>query len=89
MSVVLIIAEGPVYTLRRLDVVGNATTRDNVIRRRVAFKPDDPFDEALLELSIMRINELGLFHEFKREDVVVKVNKKGKFVDLTFNLREK
>jgi outer membrane protein assembly factor BamA len=87
--VLLIVTEGPVYRLRRLEFIGNSTTRDNVIRRRVAFNPNDAFDEELLELSIKRINELGLFYEFKREDVEVKANKKGKFVDLVFNLKER
>ena len=87
--VVLIITEGSVYRLRRLEFIGNATTRDNVIRRRVAFNPNDAFDEELLDLSIKRINELGLFYEFNREDIEVKVNKKGKYVDVVFNLKER
>lgn len=88
-TVVLSITEGPVYRLRRLEMMGNAQTRDRVIRRRVVLNEDGPFDEELVELSIKRINELGIFEESKREDIEVKVNKKGKFVDLTFRLKEK
>jgi len=88
-TVVLTVAEGPVYRLRRLEMIGNDETRDNVIRRRVAVNEGNAFDEELLELSIKRINQLGIFQEFTREDIDVKVNKKGKFVDLTFRLKEK
>jgi outer membrane protein assembly factor BamA len=85
---VLQIHEGPVYLLRRLDMLGNATTRDRVIRRRLALQEGDAFEEDLLELSIKRINELGIFEEFTRENVEVVVNKKKQFVDLTFKVRE-
>jgi outer membrane protein insertion porin family len=88
-AVVLIVKEGPAYQLRRLEMTGNATTRDRVIRRRVALEEGTTFDEELLELSIKRINRLGIFEEFTSEDVEVRVNKKGHFVDLTFRLREK
>ena len=87
-AVILTISEGPVYRVRRLDMIGNANTRDRIIRRRVPLDEGAPFDDELLELSIRRINQLGIFHEFTREDVGVKVNKKGHFVDLTFRLKE-
>jgi outer membrane protein assembly factor BamA len=70
-------------------MMGNENTRDRIIRRRVALQEGTAFDEELLELSIKRINQLGIFEEFTREDVAVRVNKKGHFVDLTFRLREK
>ena len=88
-AMTLKIQEGPIYRLRRLEMVGNRTTHDKVIRRRVAIEEGTPFDEELLELSIRRINRLGIFEEFTRGDVDVAVNRKEHFVDLTFNLREK
>jgi outer membrane protein insertion porin family len=88
-AVILSIKEGAVYRLRRLDMIGNATTRDRVIRRRVALDEGTPFDEDLLELSIGRINQLGIFEEFTRDDIEAKVNKKGHYVDLRFRLKEK
>src|SRR5262249_60489050 len=65
-AAILTITEGEVYRLHRLEMVGNETTRDNVIRRRVALNQDWPFDEELLALSIKRINQLGIFEEFMR-----------------------
>lgn len=88
-NVCFIVHEGPIYHLRRLEMMGNENTRDRIIRRRVALQEGTAFDEELLELSIKRINQLGIFEEFTREDVAVRVNKKGHFVDLTFRLREK
>jgi outer membrane protein assembly factor BamA len=70
-------------------MIGNENTRDRVIRRRVALDEGWPFDEELLELSIKRINQLGIFEEFRREDVGIRVNSKGHYVDLVFNLKEK
>jgi outer membrane protein assembly factor BamA len=69
--------------------MGNENTSDRVIRRRVALQEGTAFDEELLDLSIKRINQLGIFEEFRREDIEVVVSKKGHFVDLTFKLREK
>ncbi|HXI94175.1 MAG TPA: POTRA domain-containing protein [Blastocatellia bacterium] len=83
------VTEGPVYHLRRLEMIGNENTHDRVIRRRVALQEGAVFDEELLELSIKRINQLGIFEDFTRGDVEVRPNKKGHFVDLTFQLREK
>ena len=88
-GVIVDVAEGPVYHLRRLEMYGNQNTRDRVIRRRVALQEGAVFDEDLLELSIKRINQLGIFENFTRDDVQVRRSKKGHFVDLTFQLREK
>jgi outer membrane protein insertion porin family len=88
-GVIVDVTEGPVYHLRRLEMIGNQNTRDRVIRRRVALQEGAVFDEELLELSIKRINQLGIFEEFTRGDVEVRVSKKGHFVDLAFRLREK
>src|SRR5262249_9367204 len=85
----LTITEGQVYQLHRLEMLGNANTRDNVIRRRAALQEGTTFDEDLLDLSIRRINQLGIFEEFRREDVGVKLNRKQHYVDLVFHLREK
>ena len=85
----LTVAEGPVYSVHRLEMHGNRNTRDKVIRRRVPLQEGNTFDEDLLELSIKRVNLLGIFDEFTREDVSVKVNRKEPYVDLVFHLREK
>jgi len=85
----LTITEGPVYSVHRLEMHGNRNTRDKVIRRRVPLQEGNTFDEDLLELSIKRVNLLGIFDEFTREDVSVKVNRKEPYVDLVFHLREK
>jgi outer membrane translocation and assembly module TamA len=88
-AVILVVKEGPVYRLHRLEMIGNANTRDRVIRRRVALNEGTPFDEDLLRLSIRRINQLGIFEEFTRDDIEARVNKKGHYVDLRFRLKEK
>ncbi|MGH9761433.1 MAG: POTRA domain-containing protein [Blastocatellia bacterium] len=88
-AVILAIQEGRRYTLRRLEFIGNEETPDRLIRRRVALDEGSGFDDDLLDLSIKRINQLGVFEEFTRDDVGMKVNKKEHFVDLTFRLTER
>ncbi len=85
----IVIIEGPVYIVRRIEMLGNENTRDNVIRRRVALYEGTPYDEDLMELSIKRINQLGIFEEFTKDDVEMKVDGKEHIVDLRFKLREK
>src|SRR5215467_7963688 len=48
-ALILTVTEGPIYRLRRLEMMGNSATPDRVIRRRVALNEDAPFDEELLE----------------------------------------
>ena len=89
VAAILTITEGEVYRLHRLEMHSNRNTRDVVIRRRVVLDEGWPFDEGLLALSIKRINQLGIFEEFRREDVSVKLNRKQHYVDVVFHLREK
>lgn len=88
-AVILDVKEGPVYRLHRLEMIGNANTRDRVIRRRVPLDEGTRFDEDLLQLSIKRINQLGIFEGFTRDDIEARVNKKEHYVDLRFRLKEK
>ena len=53
--------EGKQFFVRRIDFTGNTTTRDKVIRREMLIDEGDMFNSHLWELSILRLNQLGIF----------------------------
>jgi outer membrane protein assembly factor BamA len=85
----LVIREGKVYIVRRMELLGNITARDHTVRHRIPLQEGSPYDEDLLELGIKRINQLGILEEITRENVKMYINQKGHFVDFTFMLKEK
>ena len=46
--------------LRRIDFTGNTTTRDKVIRREILIDEGQVFNNQYWEMSILRLNQLGL-----------------------------
>jgi outer membrane protein insertion porin family len=75
--------EGEKFYLGRLEVTGNTSTRDKVIRREFALDEGDVFDMEAVKKSVTKIQQLGYFKmteepqfsphpEEKRIDVVIK-----------------
>jgi outer membrane protein insertion porin family len=78
------------YRVRRIEFVGNTTTRDKVIRRQLLLDEGDFFNNRYWELSILRINQLDYFEPIKKEqNVDLKRNPKEGTVDITLKVREK
>jgi outer membrane protein insertion porin family len=78
------------YRVRRIEFVGNTTTRDKVIRRQLLLDEGDFFNAKLWELSILRINQLDYFEPIKKDqNVDLKRNVKDSTVDITLKVREK
>src|SRR5712692_3113410 len=50
--------EGKKYYVRRIDFVGNTTTRDKVIRRELLLDEGQLFNKRAWEISILRLNQL-------------------------------
>jgi len=82
------IDEGAVFVLRRLEFVGNATTRDRIVRRRVLQQEGEPFSQALMERSVNRLNSLRRFEKLTISDVERRVDEKERSVDLVIHLKE-
>jgi outer membrane protein insertion porin family len=98
VNIVFDFEEGHQYKLRRLDFVGNTTTRDKVIRREVLVNEGEVFSTQLLDISVLRLNQLGFFDQLKPEDAEQKPDPKptvgpdGKeqyWVDVTLKVKEK
>jgi len=82
--------EGHQFFVRRIDFVGNVTTRDKVIRREFLLDEGDIFNKNLLDMSVMRLNQLGYFEMMKVEDAVdIKRNPQGDTVDITLKVKER
>ena len=78
------------YRVRRIEFVGNTTTRDKVIRRQLLLDEGDAFSSHLWELSILRINQLDYFEPIKKDqNVDLKRNTKDATVDITLKVHEK
>jgi len=77
------------FTVRRIEFVGNTTTRDKVIRRELLLDEGDLYNTRYWEVSILRLNQLNFFEEIKPEHTEAKRNLKDGTVDLTLKVREK
>ncbi len=89
-DVVVRVEEGPQYFVNRITIVGNTTTRDNVIRRDLRVYEAGVFNTEGLKNSIRRINQLGYFKPLEGNDDV-KVEKapgEANKVDVTLRVEE-
>ena len=84
------IDEGKQFSVRRIEFVGNSTTRDKVIRRELALEEGGIYNSRLWELSLLRLNQLQYFEPLKPEqDSETKQNNQDNTIDLTLKVREK
>ena len=63
------IIEGPRVYIERIDIVGNTTTLDYVIRRELELAEGDAFNRVLLDRSRRRVRALRFFEEVEIEEV--------------------
>lgn len=63
MNVTFKVKETPRVYVERIDITGNTTTRDKVIRREFRINEGDAFNAAQLKRSQDRIQSLGYFQE--------------------------
>ena len=82
--------EGKPFFVRRIEFVGNTTTRDKVIRRELALEEGQVYNTELWKMSLMRLNQLQYFADLDPEkDTETKLNQQEGTVDLTLKLKEK
>jgi outer membrane protein insertion porin family len=73
--------EGDKYYLGRLEVHGNSSTRDKVIRREFALNEGDVMNMEAVKKSLQKLQQLGYFKVAEEPDFSVRSNEKR--VDLT------
>ncbi|HYE75117.1 MAG TPA: outer membrane protein assembly factor BamA [Blastocatellia bacterium] len=81
--------EGKQFTMRRLEFIGNTNTRDQVLRREVVLNEGDPYSKSYWDLSILRLNQLGLFEEIKEKDAITRTNPRDQTVDIDVQVKER
>ncbi len=82
--------EGKQFFVRRIEFVGNTTTRDKVIRRELALEEGQVYNSRLWEMSLLRLNQLQYFEQLKPDqDSETKQNNQDNTIDLTLKVREK
>lgn len=81
--------EGRQFTMRRLEFIGNTNTRDIVLRREVLINEGDPYNKRYWDLSVLRLNQLGLFDEIKEKDAITRTNDRDQTVDIDVQVKEK
>jgi outer membrane protein insertion porin family len=90
VDVTLTADEGKQFFIRRIDFVGNTTTRDKVIRREILLDEGDMFNTNLWDLSILRLNQLGYFEVLKKEEAATITRNPGSnTIDITLKVRER
>ena len=70
VEVTLEVEEGRQFTMRRLEFIGNTNTRDVVMRREVVIDEGSAYNKRLWDLSMLRLNQLGLFDEIKELSLI-------------------
>lgn len=61
MDLVYDIREGEKIYIERIEIRGNAKTKDKVIRRELAVTPGEVFNKVLVKISTNRLGQLGYF----------------------------
>src|SRR5215831_247695 len=89
IEITLEMDEGRQFTMRRLEFIGNNNTRDVVIRREVLLNEGDAYNKRLWDLSMLRLNQLGLFDEIKEKDAITRTNDRDQTVDIDLQVKEK
>src|SRR5262245_52161544 len=89
VEITLEVEEGRQFTLHRLEFIGNSNTRDVVMRREVLLNEGDAYNKRYWDLSMLRLNQLGLFDEIKEKDAITRTNDRDQTVDIDLQVKEK
>ncbi|MEP7341457.1 MAG: outer membrane protein assembly factor BamA [Acidobacteriota bacterium] len=89
IEITLEVDEGRQFSLRRLEFIGNTATRDHVLRREVVLNEGDPYNKRYWDLSVLRLNQLGLFEEVKDKDAITRTNDRDQTLDIDLQVKEK
>src|SRR5262245_15996888 len=89
VEITLDVDEGRQFTLRRLEFIGNTNTRDVVMRREILLNEGEPYNKHFWDLSMLRLNQLGLFEEIKDKDAISRTDDRNQSVDIDLQVKEK
>jgi len=82
-------AESAKYTLRRIEFSGNERISDQVLRKQLVHQEGDIFTRKLLDESLKNFSSVREIYAVTVEDVVARLDREEKIIDLTINVRER
>jgi outer membrane protein insertion porin family len=65
ISVVYVVEQGPRVYIERINIIGNARTRDYVVRREIRLAEGDAYNRLLAEQARLRLQKLNFFKSVK------------------------
>ncbi|HEX3146308.1 MAG TPA: POTRA domain-containing protein [Pyrinomonadaceae bacterium] len=77
------------YTLRRVEFIGNETISDQELRRQVVLREGDLFSQRNLARTLVSLNRLRKLYPLTMRDVMVRLDRTEKLIDLTLCIRER
>ncbi|MDX2031404.1 MAG: outer membrane protein assembly factor BamA [Blastocatellia bacterium] len=89
VEITLEVDEGRQFSLRRLEFIGNTNTRDVVLRREVIINEGDAYNKKWWDISILKLNQLGLFEEIKEKDAITRTNDRDQTVEIDLQVKER
>ena len=83
-------AEDNEYSIRRLEFLGNESIRDGVLRKRMRILQEgEKFRRSNLVSGLKNVSRLKTLHEVRFSDVVLRLEKSDKLIDMIICFREK
>jgi outer membrane protein insertion porin family len=86
VKVVDTILEGKIYRIGRIEITGNSTTKDKVIRREVKLDEGEMFDSRKIKRSSQKLKNLDFFETV---DITPRPKPEEEIVDLDVKVKEK
>ncbi len=83
------VTEGKQYFVNRIEFAGNTKTRDKVLRREFFLEEQQAFNGQLLDISILRLNQLGFFEKIEEEDYEVVKKPRDSTADIIVKVKER
>ena len=81
--------QGKQYRVNQIEFFGNTRTRDKVLRREFLLVEQEVFSQTMLDVSVQRLNQLGLFEKIEEKDYEIKRNPEEATVDVNVTVQEK
>src|SRR4030095_16625033 len=82
-------AESAKYTLRRVEFSGNQHLADGVLRKQLVHQEGDIFSRKLLDESLKNLSSIREVYPVTLADVVARLDREEKLIDLTISIRER
>lgn len=83
------VEEGRQFIVNRINFAGSTKTRDKVLRREFLLQEQQVFNGQLLDLSILRLNQLGYFERIEEKDYDVVKKSDQAEVDVLVKVKER